>query len=37
MFKDDIFQWKFAYLTDTFDSLNELNLKLQGRNTIISY
>ncbi|CAH1958330.1 unnamed protein product [Acanthoscelides obtectus] len=37
MYKDDIFQWRLGYLTDIFDSLNELNLKLQGRNnTIIS-
>ncbi|CAH1977103.1 unnamed protein product [Acanthoscelides obtectus] len=37
MFKDDTFQWKLAYLTDIFDYLNEINLKLQGRNnTIIS-
>ncbi|CAH2001829.1 unnamed protein product [Acanthoscelides obtectus] len=37
MFKDDTFQWRLAYLTDIFDSLDELNLKLQGRNnTIIS-
>ncbi|CAH1988365.1 unnamed protein product [Acanthoscelides obtectus] len=37
MVKDDTFQWRLAYLTDIFDSLNELNLKLPGRNnTIIS-
>ncbi|CAG4980470.1 unnamed protein product [Parnassius apollo] len=37
MFKDDTFQCILAYLTDIFDTLNELNLKLQGRNgTIIS-
>ncbi|CAH1968072.1 unnamed protein product [Acanthoscelides obtectus] len=37
MFKDDTLQWRLAYLTAIFDSLNELNLKLQGRNnTIIS-
>nr|CAI5860349.1 unnamed protein product [Callosobruchus analis] len=37
MFKYDIFQWNFAYLTDIFGALNELNLKLQGRNgTIIN-
>ncbi|CAH2004507.1 unnamed protein product [Acanthoscelides obtectus] len=35
MFKDDTFQWRLAYLTDIFDSLNELNLKLQGRNNAI--
>ncbi|CAG4936404.1 unnamed protein product [Parnassius apollo] len=37
MFKDDTFQCMLAYLTDIFGALNELNLKLQGRNgTIIS-
>lgn len=37
MFKDDTFQYTLAYLTDIFGALNELNLKLQGRNgTIIS-
>ncbi|CAH1983113.1 unnamed protein product [Acanthoscelides obtectus] len=37
VFKDGTFQWRLAYLTDIFDSLNELNMKLQGRNnTIIS-
>ncbi|CAH2015407.1 unnamed protein product [Acanthoscelides obtectus] len=35
MFKDDTFQWRLAYLTDIFDSLNELNLKHQGRNNTI--
>ncbi|CAH1953963.1 unnamed protein product [Acanthoscelides obtectus] len=35
MFKDATFQWRLAYLPEIFDSLNELNLKLQGRyNTI---
>nr|CAI5817642.1 unnamed protein product [Callosobruchus analis] len=33
MFIDDIFQWKLVYLTDIFSTLNELNLKLEGRNS----
>ncbi|CAG5051823.1 unnamed protein product [Parnassius apollo] len=37
MFKDDTFQCMLAYLNDLFGALNELNLKIQGRNdTIIS-
>ncbi|CAH1970177.1 unnamed protein product [Acanthoscelides obtectus] len=35
MFKNYTFQWRLAYLTDIFDSLNEPNLKLQSRNNII--
>ncbi|CAH1999737.1 unnamed protein product [Acanthoscelides obtectus] len=35
MFKDDTFQWRLDCLTDIFDSLNELNMKLQGRNNTI--
>ncbi|CAH1975360.1 unnamed protein product [Acanthoscelides obtectus] len=29
MFKDDTFQWRLAYLTDIFDSLNELNFRAE--------
>nr|CAI5836314.1 unnamed protein product [Callosobruchus analis] len=37
MLKDDIFQSNFSYFIAIFSSLNELNLKLQGRNgTIIN-
>ncbi|CAG9790709.1 unnamed protein product [Diatraea saccharalis] len=32
LFKDEQFQWKLAYLADIFGALNQLNLKLQGRN-----
>lgn len=32
LFKDEKFQWKLAYLADIFEALNQLNLKLQGRN-----
>nr|CAI5839090.1 unnamed protein product [Callosobruchus analis] len=35
MFKEYIFQWNLAYLTDIFSALNELNLKLQGRSGTI--
>lgn len=31
------FYWKLAYLSDIFEALNQLNLKLQGKNgTLIS-
>lgn len=37
MFNDEKFQRRLAYLIDIFDVLNQLNLKLQGRNsTLIS-
>ncbi|XP_068993482.1 zinc finger BED domain-containing protein 5-like [Neodiprion pinetum] len=37
MFKNEQFQCKLAYLADIFDTLNQLNLKLQGQNgTLIS-
>ncbi|XP_068991500.1 zinc finger BED domain-containing protein 5-like [Neodiprion pinetum] len=32
MFKNEQFQCKLAYLADIFDTLNQLNLKLQGQN-----
>lgn len=37
MFNNEEFQCRLAYLTDMFEALNQLNLKLQGKNgTIIS-
>nr|CAI5821899.1 unnamed protein product [Callosobruchus analis] len=35
MFEGEKFQLSLAYLADIFEFLNNLNLKLQGKNTTI--
>ncbi|XP_032249925.1 protein FAM200A [Phoca vitulina] len=37
VFEDDIWVTKLAYLSDVFGILNELNLKVQGKNDVFQY
>ncbi|XP_077763998.1 protein FAM200A [Canis aureus] len=37
IFEDDIWVTKLAYLSDVFGILNELNLKVQGKNNVFQY